>query len=49
MRQLAYHFCAQDCDDQEYIKYRNLLLPFANQFHRMPECGELRPIEEATP
>lgn len=46
MRQLAYHFCAQECDDPEYIHYRNLLLPFANHFHRVDECGELEPIEE---
>ena len=30
-RQLAYHLCALDCDDPEYIKARNALLPFANQ------------------
>ena len=46
MRQLAYHFCAQECDDPEYIHYRNLLLPFANHFHLADECGELEPIEE---
>lgn len=40
-RQLAYHLCALDCDDPEYIKARNALLPFANQFHRVQECGIL--------
>ena len=39
--QLAYHFCAQDCDDPEYIAARNAILSFANQFHRTEECGLL--------
>ena len=41
MCQLAYHFCAQDCDDPEYIVARNAILDFANQFHRVDECGRL--------
>ena len=45
-RQLAYHLCALDCDDPEYIKARNALLPFANQFHRVQECGILELIEQ---
>lgn len=40
-RQLAYHFCALDCDDPEYIKARNAIFDFANQFHRARECGIL--------
>jgi len=32
--QLAYHLCAIDCDDAEYIQLRNNLLDFANQIHR---------------
>ena len=44
-RQLAYHLCALDCDDPEYIKARDALLPFANQFHRVQECGILELIE----
>ena len=44
-RQFAYHLCALDCDDPEYIKARNALLPFANQFHRVQECGILELIE----
>ena len=40
--QLAYHFCRLDCDDPEYIKTRNAILSFANQFHRMDECGMLQ-------
>ena len=40
-RQLAYHLCALDCDDPEYIKARDALLPFANQFHQVQECGIL--------
>ena len=44
--QLAYHFCCQDCDDPEYIASRNAILTFANQFHRVGECGKLEPIVE---
>ena len=43
--QLAYHFCRLICDDPDYIRARNALVPFANQFHRIRECGELEPIE----
>ena len=39
--QLAYHFCKLDCDDPEYITARNAILDFANQFHRVSECGKL--------
>ncbi len=39
--QLAYHFCRLDCDDPEYIAARNAILDFANQFHRVNECGKL--------
>lgn len=39
--QLAYHFCRLDCDDPEYIAARNAILDFANQFHRVGECGKL--------
>ena len=39
--QLAYHFCKLDCDDPEYITARNVILDFANQFHRVSECGKL--------
>lgn len=40
--QLAYHFCKLDCDDPEYIAARNAILDFANQFHRVDECGKLK-------
>lgn len=40
--QLAYHFCRLDCDDPEYIAARNAILDFANQFHRVNECGRLK-------
>ena len=40
--QLAYHFCRLDCDDPAYIKARNAILDFANQFHRVYECGRLK-------
>ena len=32
--QLAYHFCAVDCDDPAYITARNAVLDFANKMHR---------------
>jgi len=44
--QLAYHLCSMQCDDADYIKIRNSILPFANQFHRVEECGVLQPVEE---
>ncbi|MCJ8017401.1 pentapeptide repeat-containing protein [Blautia sp. NSJ-159] len=43
--QLAYHFCKLDCDDPEYIAARNAILDFANQFHRVGECGKLEKID----
>ena len=46
--QLAYHLCSMQCDDEEYIKMRNSILGFANQFHRVSECGTLEPIEITT-
>lgn len=46
MAQLAYHFCAQDCDDPDYIKARDAILWFANSFHRANECGELKSLGE---
>ena len=42
--QLAYHFCWLDCDDADYIKARNAILPLANQFHLVEECGRLEPV-----
>ena len=41
--QLAYHLCSMQCEDEEYIKMRNSILGFANQFHRVNECGKLEP------
>ena len=43
--QLAYHLCSMQCDDADYIKMRNYILGFANQFHRVDECGELKERE----
>ena len=42
--QLAYHLCSMQCKDEEYIKMRNSILEFANQFHRVEECGRLEPV-----
>ena len=48
--QLAYHFCRLDFDDPDYISARNAVINFANEFHRVEECGwlelkEVNPIE----
>lgn len=43
--QLAYHFCAVECDDPDYLTARAALQPLANTFHRV-ESGELDPLEE---
>ena len=43
--QLAYHFCRLDCDDPEVIAAQNAIIPLANQFHRVYECGKLEPKE----
>ena len=43
--QLAYHFCRLDCDDPDYIAARNAIIHFANEFHRVEECGWLEPKE----
>ena len=43
--QLTYHLCSMQCDDADYIKMRNSILGFANQFHRADECGELKERE----
>lgn len=48
-RQLAYHFCAQNCDDPEYISARNAVIGYANKFHRAAECGILEIINEEKP
>ena len=43
--QLAYHLCSMQCDDADYLKMRNSILGFANQFHRVDKCGELKERE----
>ena len=43
--QLAYHFCRLDCDDPEYLKVRDAIAPFANQFHRVDECGRIPEVD----
>lgn len=43
--QLAYHFCRLVCDDPEVIAAQNAIIPLANQFHRVDECGKLEPKE----
>ena len=46
--QLAYHFCRLDCDDPDYIEARNAIVNFANEFHRVEECGWLE-LKEVDP
>jgi hypothetical protein len=43
--QLSYHLCSMQCEDEEFNKLKNILIPFANQFHRVKECGVLEPVE----
>ena len=38
-RQLAYHLCRLDCDDEEYLRVREAIKDFANKFHHVEECG----------
>ena len=45
--QIAYHFCRLACDDAEFLEARNSILKFANQFHRVNECGVLEEIRDA--
>ena len=37
--QLAAHFCALDCDDQDYIAARDAILEFAKTSHRADDLG----------
>ena len=43
-RQLAYHLCSVVCDDPEFTSARKQILPFANKFHRVGECGKLEKV-----
>jgi len=40
--QMAYHFCRLDCKDKEFIKMKEILKDFANKFHRIAECSEIK-------
>ncbi len=44
--QIAYHFCSMYCNDEETIKMQNLLIDFANQFHRT-DVSRLKKKENA--
>ena len=50
-RQLAYHLCRLDCDDddEEYLKVRDAIKDFANKFHRVEECGRIELKAENKP
>jgi hypothetical protein len=39
VRQLAAHLCAVDCDDPEWMPFREALLPFARLSHRADHLG----------
>jgi uncharacterized protein YjbI with pentapeptide repeats len=41
-KQFCYHICSMECDDPEFIRIRNEMLDFANQFHRARQCGILQ-------
>jgi len=45
--QLIYHICKLDCNDAEFLKIRNNtdLIAFANEFHRVGECGEIEELK----
>ena len=43
--QFACHFCRTICDDSEVIVAQTALLPLANQFHWINECGEIKPMK----
>ena len=43
-RQLAYHLCSVVCDDPEFTSIRDQILPFANKFHKVDECGKLEKV-----
>lgn len=40
--QLLYHICRLECEDEEIINLQKSLLPLANEFHRVGECGKLK-------
>lgn len=40
-RQLAYHLCRLDCDDEEFQEVREKIKGFANKFHHVEECGRI--------
>lgn len=39
--QIAYHFCRLNCSDPAYLEARDAIIPFANKFHRVEECGRI--------
>jgi hypothetical protein len=43
--QLAYHFCSMKCDDPDFIKLKNNMLYFANQFHHVgDDCDKIKDV-----
>lgn len=39
--QLAYYFCRLNCNDLEFLKARNSIIEFANEFHNAEKYGKL--------
>ena len=44
--QIAAHFCALDCDDEDYQTAREAILEFAKSSHRAKDLGLLEEREE---
>ena len=46
-RQLAYHLCRLDVDDDECRAMQRILIPLANQFHHAKECGIIESTKDS--
>ena len=40
--QILYHFCRLDCDSDDFKEVKNIVAEYANKFHRVDECGEIK-------
>ena len=40
--QILYHFCRLDCDSDDFTKVKNMVAEYANKFHRVDDCGEIK-------
>lgn len=39
--QFLYHICSMECNSEDFLELRDKMIPLANKFHRVPECGTL--------